>query len=160
MSFRIGSGIDFHRLVSGRDLWIGGVKIPHDKGALGHSDADVLLHALCDALLGALALGDIGTHFPDTDNKYKDIDSKILLEKTKSLITSKGFTVVNADTTLCLQSPKIKNYVPQMQQLIAAILGISEQDISIKATTTEQLGFIGREEGVMAFATVLLQKNN
>lgn len=156
MSYRIGSGVDYHRLVVGRDLWIGGVKIPHSKGALGHSDADVLLHAICDAILGALALGDIGFHFPDTDGAFKDIDSKILLKKSVDLINSKGYQVVNIDSTLCLQSPKIKPYVEQMQQVIASIANIAVADVSVKATTTEELGFVGREEGLKAYATVLL----
>lgn len=156
MAYRIGTGIDFHQLTAGRDLWIGGVKVPHSKGALGHSDADVLLHAICDALLGALALGDIGTHFPDTDAAYKNIDSKILLERTGTLISDRGYRVVNIDSTLCLQEPKIKSYVPLMQETIAGILQISVTDVSIKATTTEHLGFVGREEGLMAYATVLL----
>ena len=160
MSFRIGSGIDFHQLTAGRDLWIGGVKIPHHKGSLGHSDADVLLHAICDAMLGALCLGDIGVHFPDTSNEYKDIDSKILLEKTYLLIINKGYRVVNIDTTLCLQAPKIAPFIAQMQLAIAAILHIQVSDISIKATTTEKMGFIGREEGLTAYATVLLSKEN
>jgi 2-C-methyl-D-erythritol 2,4-cyclodiphosphate synthase len=158
MSYRIGSGVDFHKLAEGRDLWIGGVKIPHHKGALGHSDADVLLHAICDAMLGAVCLGDIGVHFPDTDTTYKNIDSKILLRKTNDLIAKEGYALVNADSTLCLQAPKIKPYVEEMQKVIAAILGVTEKDISIKATTTEQLGFVGREEGLMAYATVLLKK--
>ncbi|MFY7900745.1 MAG: 2-C-methyl-D-erythritol 2,4-cyclodiphosphate synthase [Chitinophagaceae bacterium] len=155
---RIGSGVDFHQLVEGRDLWIGGVKIPHHKGALGHSDADVLLHAICDALLGALCLGDIGVHFPDTDNSYKNIDSKILLSKTFDLVKEKGYKIVNIDSTLCLQAPKIKPYVPEMQQAIATILNIPLSDVSIKATTTEKMGFVGREEGLVAYATVLLSK--
>ena len=158
MSYRIGSGVDFHQLVEGRDLWLGGVKIPHNKGALGHSDADVLLHALCDALLGALCMGDIGVHFPNTDDRFKNIDSKILLEKTIELVTNRGYGVVNVDSTICLQSPKISPYVINMQKAIAAILAVSEMDISIKATTTEHLGFAGREEGLMAYATVLLRK--
>ncbi len=158
MSYRIGSGIDYHKLVEGRDLWLGGVKIPHHKGALGHSDADVLLHAICDALLGALCLGDIGVHFPDTDAAYKNIDSKILLKKTAEMIAKEGYAVVNVDSTLSLQSPKIKPYVAQMQKTIAGLLAVTEKDISIKATTTEQLGFVGREEGLMASATVLLRK--
>ena len=158
MQYRIGSGIDFHKLAEDRELWIGGVKIPHHKGAVGHSDADVLLHAICDALLGALCLGDIGTHFPDTDPAYKNIDSKILLEKTIELIKEEGYTIINIDTTLCLQAPKIKPYTEQMQKAIAIIAEITVKDISIKATTTEQLGFVGREEGLMAYATVLLQK--
>jgi 2-C-methyl-D-erythritol 2,4-cyclodiphosphate synthase len=160
MSYRIGSGVDFHQLVPGRDLWIGGIKIPHTKGALGHSDADVLLHAICDAMLGALCLGDIGVHFPDTDIAFKNIDSKILLAKSFSLIKSKGYKIVNIDSTLCLQAPKIKPYVLQMQQAIASILEIAIEDISIKATTTEQLGFIGREEGLVAYATILLCKES
>jgi len=156
MSFRIGSGVDYHQLTVGRDLWIGGVKIPHHMGALGHSDADVLLHAICDAMLGALALGDIGVHFPDTDTVYKDIDSKILLKKCFDLIDAKGYKVINIDSTLCLQAPKIKGYIPHMQQTIAEIVQITTGDISVKATTTEQLGFIGRGEGLKAYATVLL----
>ena len=131
MSFRIGSGIDFHQLVAGRELWIGGVKIPHTKGALGHSDADVLLHAICDAMLGALCLGDIGVHFPDTDASFKNIDSKILLEKSFALIKSRGYKIVNVDTTLCLEEPKIKPYVLQMQQVIAAILQVTANDVSL-----------------------------
>lgn len=155
---RIGSGVDFHQLVTGRDLWLGGIKIPHTKGALGHSDADVLLHAICDALLGALALGDIGTHFPDTSTEFKNIDSKILLQRSFELITAKGYSIVNIDTTLCLENPKIKPYVAAMQQTIATILQLEVTDISIKATTAETMGFVGREEGLMAYATVLLQK--
>jgi len=156
---RIGSGIDFHQLVEGRDLWIGGVKIPHSKGALGHSDADVLLHAICDALLGAACLGDIGVHFPDTSNEFKNIDSKILLARTVDLIKKEGYSIGNIDSTLCLQAPKIKPYVVQMQETIAAICGISIKDISIKATTTEEMGFVGREEGLVAYATVLLKSS-
>lgn len=158
MSYRIGQGVDFHKLVEGRDFWLGGVLIPHTKGALGHSDADVLLHAICDAMLGALALGDIGVHFPDTDPNYKDIDSKLLLAHCCKLISEKGYAVVNIDSTLLLQAPKIKPYVSQMQKTIANILQLTIQDVSIKATTTEQLSFIGREEGVVATANVLLQK--
>jgi 2-C-methyl-D-erythritol 2,4-cyclodiphosphate synthase len=157
MSYRIGSGMDVHQLVSGRPLWLGGVQVPHHKGALGHSDADVLLHAICDALLGALALGDIGTHFPDTDAAYKNIDSKILLQKTYALIKQRNYTVVNVDSSLCLESPKIKKYAPGMRRVIAGILEVSEEDISIKATTNEKMGFIGREEGLVAYATVLLK---
>lgn len=160
MSFRIGSGIDFHRLAEGRKLIIGGILIPHHKGAVGHSDADVLLHAICDALLGALALGDIGKHFPDTDNSFKDIDSKILLQRSLMLVTGKGFKVVNVDSTVVLQSPKIAAFIPQMQSVIADILQIEINDVSIKATTAEKLGFIGREEGLTAHATVLIQKNS
>ena len=153
---RIGSGVDFHQLVVGRDLWIGGVKIPHHKGALGHSDADVLLHSICDALLGALALGDIGKHFPDTSSEFKNIDSKILLTRTMELIKNEGYKIINIDSTLCLEAPKIKPYVTAMQETIANICGITIKDISIKATTAETMGFVGREEGLVAYATVLL----
>jgi 2-C-methyl-D-erythritol 2,4-cyclodiphosphate synthase len=160
MSYRIGSGVDFHQLVEGRDFWLGGIQIPYHKGALGHSDADVLLHAICDALLGALALGDIGTHFPDTDASYKNIDSKILLERTMILIRKKGYAVVNLDCTLCLEAPKIKPYVPAMQELIAGLTGVQIHDVSIKATTTEKMGFVGRQEGLVAYATVLLKRQD
>lgn len=156
MKIRIGSGVDFHQLVEGRDLWIGGVKIPHSKGALGHSDADVLLHAICDAMLGAACLGDIGMHFPDTSSEFKNIDSKILLQRTITLIKSEGYSVVNIDSTLCLQAPKIKPFIPQMQEVIATIAGIALKDVSVKATTTEKMGFVGREEGLVAYASVLL----
>lgn len=158
MAYRIGSGVDFHQLAEGRELWIGGVKIKHHKGAVGHSDADVLLHAICDAMLGAICLGDIGVHFPDTDASLKNIDSKILLQRTGELIKKEGYIVVNIDSTLCLEVPKIKPHVAQMQTTIAKILGVTEKDISIKATTTEKMGFAGREEGLMAYATVLLKK--
>ena len=158
MSFRIGFGIDFHQMLEERDLWIGGVKIPHHKGAKGHSDADVLLHAICDAMLGALSLGDIGVHFPDTDAAYKNIDSKILLQRTFELIAAKGYKVVNVDSSLCLEAPKIKPYVNSMQETIASILQVDASDVSVKATTTEKMGFVGREEGLVAYATVLLEK--
>lgn len=160
MSYRIGSGIDFHQLAEGRELWIGGVKIPHHKGAVGHSDADVLLHAICDAMLGALCLGDIGVHFPDTNQEYKNIDSKILLARTYQMISDRGYAIVNIDSTLCLQAPKIAPFIAAMQQAIAGIVSIKETDISIKATTTERMGFAGREEGLVAYATVLLKKIN
>jgi len=156
--YRIGSGIDFHQLVEGRDLWLGGVQIPHTKGALGHSDADVLLHAICDALLGALCLGDIGVHFPDTSLEFKNIDSKILLKRTYTLIENEGYKLVNVDTTLTLEAPKIKSHVAEMQRVIAEILNVTAKDVSIKATTTEKMGFVGRQEGVVAYATALLQK--
>ncbi|MES1224479.1 MAG: 2-C-methyl-D-erythritol 2,4-cyclodiphosphate synthase [Bacteroidota bacterium] len=159
MSMRIGFGTDFHRLVEGRDLWIGGVKIPHYKGALGHSDADVLLHAICDAILGAASLGDIGVHFPDTSSEFKNIDSKILLKRSVDLVKQEGYSIVNIDSTLCLQLPKIKPYIEEMQIAISAIAGITMKDVSIKATTTEQLGFVGREEGLVAYAVVLLEKD-
>ena len=157
MSFRIGFGVDFHQMVTGRELWIGGIEIPHTKGALGHSDADVLLHAICDALLGAACLGDIGVHFPDTSVEFKNIDSKILLQKSFQLISGKGYRIVNIDSTLCLEMPKVKPYIQQMQETIAAILAVEVSAVSIKATTTERMGFIGREEGLAAYATVLLE---
>jgi 2-C-methyl-D-erythritol 2,4-cyclodiphosphate synthase len=159
MSLRIGFGIDFHQLVLDREFWLGGVKIDHPKGALGHSDADVLLHAICDAMLGAACLGDIGVHFPDTDASLKNIDSKILLRQSFDLIKKAGYGIVNIDSTLCLQAPKIKDYVPQMQQVIADILSLQLTDVSIKATTTEKMGFVGREEGLVAYATILLEKD-
>lgn len=158
MSFRIGFGIDFHQLAEGRKLMLGGIEVPHHKGAVGHSDADVLLHAICDAILGAACLGDIGVHFPDTDNSYKDIDSKILLQKTVDLVKGEGYTLVNIDASLCLQEPKIKSYVPQMQAVIAEIAGLTVKDVSVKATTAERMGFVGREEGVVAYASILLQR--
>ncbi len=158
MGMRIGSGVDYHQLAEGRKLFIGGVEIPHHKGAVGHSDADVLLHAICDALLGALALGDIGTHFPDTSAEFKNIDSKILLQRSYEKIKEQGYKVVNIDSTLCLEMPKIKPFVGNMQAVIASILGIDVQAVSIKATTTEKMGFVGREEGLVAYATVLLEK--
>lgn len=160
MSYRIGTGIDFHQLVEGRPLWIGGVQIPHFKGALGHSDADVLLHAICDALLGALALGDIGIHFPNTDPAFKDIDSKKLLTHTISLIQKEGYDVVNVDSTLCLEKPKISPHLEAMRDAISSILQIDRSAVSIKATTTEKMGFAGREEGLMAQATALLKKRD
>jgi 2-C-methyl-D-erythritol 2,4-cyclodiphosphate synthase len=158
-NLRIGQGVDFHRLAEGRDLWLGGVLVPHTKGALGHSDADVLLHAICDALLGAACLGDIGTHFPDTSQEFKNIDSKILLQRTIDLLEQHVYTVINIDCMLCLQAPKIKSYIPQMQEIIAHILKVEKDAVSVKATTAEGLGFVGREEGVMAYATVLIEKN-
>lgn len=157
MGLRIGFGVDFHQLAEGRDLKIGGVHLPHHKGAVGHSDADVLLHAICDALLGAASLGDIGVHFPDTDEQFKNIDSKILLNKTSELIKKEKYRLINIDSTLCLQEPKIKPYIQQMQKTIADILGVAIRDVSIKATTTEQMGFVGRKEGIVAYATVLLE---
>ena len=158
--YRIGSGIDFHKLTEGRDLWLGGIKIPHHKGALGHSDADVLLHAICDALLGAACLGDIGSHFPDTAEEFKNIDSKILLQKTFRLISEAGYRIGNIDSTVCLEVPKIKSYIPQMQKVIAEILSVDENAVSIKATTSERMGFVGREEGVAAYATALIMSFN
>lgn len=154
--FRIGFGIDFHQLIEGRDLWIGGIKLQHTKGALGHSDADVLLHAICDAMLGAACLGDIGFHFPDTDDSFKDVDSKILLANSNELIKKAGYQIGNIDSTVCLEFPKIKPHASQMQKVISQILSINENAVSIKATTSERMGFVGREEGIAAYATVLL----
>jgi 2-C-methyl-D-erythritol 2,4-cyclodiphosphate synthase len=156
MNYRIGFGYDVHRLLDGKPLWLGGVRIQHYRGSIGHSDADVLLHAICDALLGAAALGDIGTHFPDTDPAYKGISSSILLRKTGELLHSKGYGIGNIDTTVCLETPKIKPYVPEMQAIIASTLGIGEDQVSVKATTEEKLGFTGREEGVSAYAVALI----
>jgi 2-C-methyl-D-erythritol 2,4-cyclodiphosphate synthase len=156
MPFRVGFGYDVHQLVEGRDLWLGGVLIPHEKGALGHSDADVLLHAICDALLGAAALGDIGKHFPDTSADFKGIDSKILLKKTCDLIREKGYEIGNIDSTLCLERPKVMKYAEQMKSAISEVAGINSNQISIKATTSEKMGFVGREEGVNAYAVALI----
>jgi 2-C-methyl-D-erythritol 2,4-cyclodiphosphate synthase len=160
MSIRIGQGIDFHRLEKGLDFWLGGIKIPSDKGCVAHSDGDALLHAICDALFGAAGLDDIGHHFPDNDLKYKNIDSKILLKKTILLISEKGYKVINIDCTVCLEKPKISPYIIEMKKVISTVSGISTDDISIKATTTEKMGFAGREEGLAAFAVVLLENTN
>lgn len=160
MKYKIGSGTDYHQLAEGRKLMIGGVEIPHHKGSVGHSDADVLLHAICDAMLGALGLGDIGKHFPDTDQSLKDIDSKILLQRSQALIAQHHYHVVNVDVTIILQAPKIAPYVPTMRSVIAHILSIPEECVSIKATTSEKMGFVGREEGLMAHAAVLLAAQN
>ena len=157
MSFRIGFGYDVHRLQEGIPFWLGGVEIEHHKGPLGHSDADVLLHAICDALLGAAALGDIGTHFPDTDPAYKGIASSILLQRTGELLHSSGYAIGNIDSTVCLQSPKIKAYIPEMRKKIAGHLGLRTEQVSVKATTEEKLGFTGREEGISAYAVVLIR---
>lgn len=159
MKIRVGFGYDVHKLVSGRDLWLGGVKIDHSLGLLGHSDADVLIHAVCDALLGAANMRDIGYHFPDTSAATKDIDSKILLRKTMELISSKGYHFGNMDVTVCAERPKLNPHVPEMTECLAKIIGCSVEDISIKATTTERLGFTGREEGISAYATVLIEKD-
>lgn len=158
MGYRIGFGVDFHQLAEGRELWLGGVQIPHTKGSLGHSDADVLLHAICDALLGALNLGDIGLHFPNTDAAYKDIDSKVLLQKSYALVKAKGYRLVNIDSTVCLEAPKIMKYAGAMRAAMAKVLEVDADDISIKATTTELMGFVGRGEGLIAYATVLVEK--
>lgn len=154
--FRTGFGFDVHRLAEGYDLWLGGIKIPHSIGAVGHSDADVLLHAICDALLGAVALGDIGSHFPDTDKKYKGIDSKILLTEVIGLVKNKGYSIGNIDSTVALQQPKLRPYIDEMRTTIANLCKIDSDRVSIKATTTEKLGFVGKEEGVSAYASVLI----
>lgn len=156
--FRTGFGVDFHQLEEGRTFMLGGIAIPYHKGATGHSDADVLLHAICDALLGALALEDIGSHFPDTDPAYKDVDSKILLEKTIALVREQGYSLVNIDCSICLQAPKLRPHIQAMRDCIAKILNQPVSDISIKATTTEQMGFVGRGEGISAYATVLVSQ--
>ncbi len=158
MKTRIGFGFDVHQLRDGQDFWLGGIKVEHSKGAYGHSDADVLIHVICDALLGAANLRDIGFHFPDTSQSYKGIDSKILLKKVTELIREKGFEIGNIDSTICLQLPKINPYIPEMKKVLAGVMSIEEECISIKATTTEKLGYVGREEGVSAYAVVLLEK--
>lgn len=156
--FRIGQGYDVHRLVAGRELWLGGVRVEHSMGLDGHSDADVAIHALCDALLGAIASGDIGRHFPDTDPRYKGIDSKLLLAEVMKLIDETGYRLGNADITIVAQSPKLSPYVPSMREVLSGICGVTEDRMSVKATTTERLGFEGRREGISALAAVLLQK--
>ena len=158
MKIKTGIGIDVHRLEAGHDFWLGGIKIEHEKGCVAHSDGDVLIHAICDALLGAAGMGDIGLHFPDTSPAYKGIDSKLLLQKTVDLLNNKGYAISNVDSVICLQRPKIRPLIVDMQHCLAEIMGLEMEDISIKATTTEQLGFEGREEGVSAYATVLLYK--
>lgn len=158
MKIRVGFGYDVHRLVEGRELWIGGIKIAHSLGLLGHSDADVLIHAICDALLGAANMRDIGYHFPDTAAETDGIDSKVLLRKTVELIATKGYSVGNIDATICAERPKMNPHIPEMKRCMAAIIGIDEDDVSIKATTTERLGFTGREEGISTYATVLIEK--
>jgi 2-C-methyl-D-erythritol 2,4-cyclodiphosphate synthase len=158
MNIRIGQGIDFHRLEKGLNLWLGGVLIPSEKGCLAHSDGDVLLHAVCDALLGAAGMSDIGHYFPDSSNEFKNIDSKVLLKKTFNIIRKEGHIVVNIDSTICLEKPKISSYIPEMKRVISAILNITSESISVKATTTEKMGFPGREEGIIAIAVVLLKK--
>lgn len=158
MKIRVGFGYDVHALVAGRDLWLGGIKIEHTLGLLGHSDADVLIHAICDALLGAANLRDIGYHFPDTAGEYKNIDSKILLRETVRLIRDKGYGISNIDATICAEKPKLNPHIPAMQQTLSEIMSIDPDDLSIKATTTEKLGFTGRQEGISAYATVLITK--
>ncbi len=158
MKIRVGMGYDVHQLVEGRDLWMGGIKIEHVKGLLGHSDADVLLHAVCDALLGAANMRDIGYHFPDTAAETDGMDSKVILRRTIDLIATKGYHLVNIDATICAERPKMNPHIPQMKACMAEIIGCDEDDISIKATTTEKLGFTGREEGISAYAVVLIEK--
>ena len=160
MKIRVGFGFDVHRLVEGRDLWLGGIKLEHELGLLGHSDADVLIHAICDALLGAANMRDIGYHFPDNAGEFKNIDSKILLAKTVELIATKGYRVGNIDATVCAERPKLKAHIPTMQEVLAKTMNIDAEDVSIKATTTEKLGFTGREEGISAYATVLIEKTD
>lgn len=159
MKIRVGMGFDVHQLESGRDFFLGGVKLADaPKGAVGHSDADVLIHALCDALLGAANLRDIGVHFPNTDNKWKGMDSKHFLQEVTSMLHARGWQIGNADCTICLERPKINPYVPEMKRALAAAMGVDEEDVSIKATTNEKLGYVGRDEGVCAYAVVLIQR--
>ena len=158
MNIRVGMGFDVHRLVPERELWLGGIRLEHSLGLLGHSDADVLIHAICDALLGAANMRDIGYHFPDTGKEFHNIDSKILLRKTVDLLAGKGYTIGNIDATVCAEQPKLKPHIPRMQECLAQIMGIDVDDVSIKATTTEKLGFTGRQEGISAYATVLICK--
>lgn len=158
MQIRVGFGYDMHRLQEGRELWIGGVKLDFKKGLLGHSDADVLIHVICDALLGAANLRDIGYHFPDTSPEYHNVDSKILLKDTMSLLRDKGYTVGNIDATVCAEQPKLNPYIPAMQQKLAEVMKVDEELISIKATTSEKMGFVGREEGITAYAVALIQR--
>lgn len=158
MKIRVGFGYDVHALVPGRELWLGGIKIEHTLGLLGHSDADVLIHAICDALLGAANMRDIGYHFPDTAGEYKNIDSKILLRDTMKLLRDAGYELGNIDATVCAERPKLNPHIPLMKKTLAEVMNVDEEDISIKATTTEKLGFTGRQEGISAYATVLIQK--
>lgn len=159
MKIRVGFGFDVHRLVPDRELWLGGIRLEHELGLLGHSDADVLIHAICDALLGAANMRDIGYHFPDTAGEFKNIDSKILLRRTVELIATKGYRVGNVDATVCAERPKLKARIPEMQETLAPLLGVTVDEVSVKATTTEKLGFTGREEGISAYATVLIEKD-
>ncbi|HJC93955.1 MAG: 2-C-methyl-D-erythritol 2,4-cyclodiphosphate synthase [Candidatus Phocaeicola excrementipullorum] len=159
MKIRTGFGFDVHRLVPGRELWLGGIRLEHEMGLLGHSDADVLIHAICDALLGAANMRDIGYHFPDNSSEFENIDSKILLRKTVALIAEKGYRVGNIDATVCAERPKLKAHIPLMQETLAGVMGVDVDDVSIKATTTEKLGFTGREEGISAYAVVLIEKD-
>ncbi len=158
MKIRVGMGYDVHRLEADRPFWLGGIQIPHTHGAVGHSDADVLIHVICDALLGAANLRDIGYHFADTDPQYKGIDSKILLRRVMALVREAGYEVSNVDATVCLQRPKVNPYVTDMQACLAEVMGVAPEDVSLKATTTERLGFVGREEGVSAYAVALVYR--
>ena len=158
MKIRVGFGYDVHKLGEGEELWIGGIYVPHIKGSIGHSDGDVLIHAICDALLGAANMRDIGFHFPDTSNDFKGIDSKVLLARTVGVIKEKGFSIVNIDSTVSLEKPKLKDLIPEMQKVLADVMDIDVEDVAIKATTTEKLGFVGTQEGIAAYATVLIQK--
>ncbi len=158
MNIRIGFGYDVHQLASGEDLWLGGIKLEHYKGTIAHSDGDALIHAICDALLGAAGLRDIGFHFPDTSGEFKNIDSKILLQRTVDFISQHGFSLINMDATICLQKPKVKDHIPLMQATLAPILKVTIAEVSIKATTTEKLGFVGTEDGIACYAVVLLNK--
>ncbi|WP_317195169.1 2-C-methyl-D-erythritol 2,4-cyclodiphosphate synthase [Carboxylicivirga sediminis] len=159
MKIKVGFGYDVHKLGEGEELWIGGIKVEHTKGSIGHSDGDVLIHAICDALLGAANMRDIGFHFPDTDPNLKGIDSKILLSKTMLLLREAGYEVGNIDSTIALERPKLKPHIPKMQEVLARVMAIDQEDIAIKATTTEKLGFVGTQQGIAAYATVLIQKN-
>lgn len=158
MNIRVGFGFDVHQLADGEKFWLGGILVPHEKGAVGHSDADVLIHTICDAILGAADLRDIGFHFPDTDQKYKGIDSKILLRDVTAILRKEGYELGNIDATIALQKPKINPHIPQMKKVLAEVMSVSQSQVSIKATTTEKLSFVGREEGVSAYAVALIQK--
>ena len=158
MNIRVGMGYDVHQLVEGRELWMGGIRLEHSKGLLGHSDADVLIHAICDAILGAANMRDIGYHFPDTSAETEGMDSKVILRKTVELIATKGYRLGNIDATICAEHPKMNPHIPAMKQCMAEVIGCEEGDISIKATTTEKLGFTGREEGISAYAVVLIER--
>ena len=158
MKIRVGFGFDVHKFAENRELWLGGIRLEHDRGLLGHSDADVLIHAICDALLGAANMRDIGYHFPDTGKEYENIDSKILLRKTIDLLKTKGYSVGNIDATVCAERPKLNPHIPQMQQVLAECMGVDEDCVSIKATTTEKLGFVGRKEGIAAYCVALINK--
>lgn len=159
MDFRVGIGFDVHALAEGESLWLGGIMVPHHKGTVAHSDGDVVIHAICDAMLGALKLRDIGTHFPDNETEFKNIDSKILLKRSYDLVKEKGWSIVNIDSSISAQQPKLKSFIPEMEKVMADVLGVNVDCVSVKATTTERLGFEGREEGISVTAVVLLQKS-